>query len=322
MTSNRPRLPGETRSRARVWWRWLLKSLPGRILLVGLAIKLQANIVGFLFPSTWTTLDAVDALGSLIVLFIVAYLLTKGAVLAKRRLLWRVRRKLILSYVFVGLVPGLLIIAFFLIAGFLLFFNVSSYILQARVRTIVDQARFSAQSAVLEAEHGDPPEVLRRRLEQRQQIAEGRLPFTSYAVIPVAGLDCPNAPTDVAPAVRSMQFGPWRHLSAPESLPRWIGCDGYSGLLAFEVADGDTRLHRLVMRAVALPNVRRPQWAVVVDVPLTSAIEQRLREETGIQLGEVTALPYDDPRLRLPQGQLVEPRPATSADDPTTLGTG
>jgi sigma-B regulation protein RsbU (phosphoserine phosphatase) len=320
MTSNRPRLPGETRSRARVWWRWLLKSLPGRILLVGLAIKLQANIVGFLFPSTWTTLDAVDALGSLIVLFIVAYLLTKGAVLAKRRLLWRVRRKLILSYVFVGLVPGLLIIAFFLIAGFLLFFNVSSYILQARVRTIVDQARFSAQSAVLEAEHGDPPEVLRRRLEQRQQIAEGRLPFTSYAVIPVAGLDCPNAPTDVAPAVRSMQFGPWRHLSAPESLPRWIGCDGYSGLLAFEVADGDTRLHRLVMRAVALPNVRRPQWAVVVDVPLTSAIEQRLREETGIQLGEVTALPYDDPRLRLPQGQLVEPRPATSADDPTTFG--
>ena len=335
MTSNRPLPPGDSQSRAVAWMRgssirqvvegtprsrWLLRSVPGRLLLIGLAIKLQANIIGFLFPSTWTTLDAVDAVGSLIVLFVAAYLLTKGAVLAKRRLLWRVRRKLILSYIFVGLVPGLLIIAFFLIAGFLLFFNVSSYILQSRVRTVVDQARFSAQSAVLEAEHGDPPEVLRRRLEQRQQVAEDRFPFTSYAVVPVTGLECPAGADSPAPAVSPMQFGPWRHLAAPEFVPRWIGCDGFSGLLAFEVADGDVRLHRLVMRAVAVPNVRRPQWAVIVDVPLTSAIEQRLREETGIQLGEISALPFDDQRLQLPQGQLVEPRVTTPADDPTTFG--
>jgi serine phosphatase RsbU (regulator of sigma subunit) len=320
MTSNRPRLPGDTQSRARVWWRWLLKSLPGRILLVGLAIKLQANVVGFLFPSTWTTLDAVDALGSLVVLFVAAYLLTKGAVLAKRRLLWRVRRKLILSYVFVGLVPSLLIIAFFLMAGFILFFNVSSYILQSRVQTIVDQARFSAQSAVLEAEHGDPPAVLQRRLQQRQQIAEDRFPFTSYAVVPFAGLECPAAAVESAPSVGALQFGPWRHLAPPEAVPRWIGCDGFSGLLAFEAVDGDTRVHRLVMRAVALPNVRRPQWAVVVDVPFSSAIEQRLRDETGIRIVDVTALAYDDPRLRLPQGQLVEPRATPPADDPTTVG--
>jgi serine phosphatase RsbU (regulator of sigma subunit) len=320
MTSNHPLLPGDIRSRADAWRHWLLKSLPGRILLVGLAIKLQANLIGLIFPSTWTTLDAVDALGSLIVLFVAAYLLTKGAVLAKRRLLWRVRRKLILSYVFVGLVPGLLIIAFFLIAGFILLFNVSSYILQARVRSIVDQARFLAESAVLEAEHGDAPNVLRRRIAERQQIAEGRLPFTSYALVPVTGLDCGSAPAGTVPPVRAMQFGLWKHLVPPESVPRWIGCDGFAGLLAFEVTDGDTRLHRLVMRAVALPHMRRPEWAVIVDVPLSSAIEQRLRDETGIRLGDVTALPFDDPRLRLPQGQLVEPRQAPSADDPTTLG--
>jgi sigma-B regulation protein RsbU (phosphoserine phosphatase) len=320
MTSNRPLLPGDPESRAHAWRRWLLKSLPGRILLVGLAIKLQANIIGFLFPATWPTIDVVDAVGSLLVLFVGAYLLTKGIVVAKRRLLWRVRRKLILSYVFVGLVPGLLIIAFFLIAGFILLFNVSSYILQSRVRTIVDQARFTAESAVLEAEHGDPPAVLRRRLEQRQQVAESRFPFTSYAVVPVAGLECPAGVEGAAPAVGAMQFGPWRHLAAPASLPRWIGCEGFSGLLAFGVAEGDARLHRLVMRAVAIPNARLPQWAVVVDIPLTTTIEQRLQEETGIQLGEVTALAYDDLRMQLPQGQLVEPRGMTPADDPEAFG--
>ena len=46
--------------------------------------------------------------GSLALLFACAYGLTRGIIWAKRRLLWRVRRKLILSYVFVGVVPALL----------------------------------------------------------------------------------------------------------------------------------------------------------------------------------------------------------------------
>ena len=40
--------------------------------------------------------------------------------------LWRVRRKLTLSYIFIGFVPVLLIVVFFLLCGLLLFFNVSS----------------------------------------------------------------------------------------------------------------------------------------------------------------------------------------------------
>ncbi len=320
MTSNRPLLPGDTESRAHAWRHWLLHSLAGRILLAGLAIKLQANVIGLIFPSTWTTLDAVDALGSLIVLFVAAYLLTKGVVLAKRRLLWRVRRKLILSYVFVGLVPSLLIIAFFLIAGFLLFFNVSSYILQSRVRTDVEQARFTAESAVLETEHGDPPAVLRRRLERRQAIAADQFPFTSYAIVPVEGLECPAAIIDTAPPAPPTRLGPWRHLGPPERLPRWIRCEGFAGLLAYAVSSGATTQHRLVIRAVALPNVRTPQWAMVVDMPFTATIEQRLREETGIELGDVTASPFDDPGLRIPEGQLLETLPPSPPNDATLFG--
>jgi hypothetical protein len=45
----------------------------------------------------------------------------------KRRLLWRVRRKLILSYIFIGVIPSLLILVFFLFAGSLVFMNVSAY---------------------------------------------------------------------------------------------------------------------------------------------------------------------------------------------------
>ena len=79
--------------------------------------------------------------------------------LAKRRLLWRVRRKLILSYIFIGFVPALLLVAFSLLCGFLLFFNFSSYLVQSRLRALSDQARFVAQSAALEIQRAGGRDV-------------------------------------------------------------------------------------------------------------------------------------------------------------------
>lgn len=321
MPSNRPLLLGGTLSRAELWRRWLLRSFPGRMLLVSVAIKAIANLIGLIAPSTWTVLDAVDAVGSLGLLFVAGYAVARGVGWARRRLLWRVRRKLILSYVFVGLVPGLLIISFFLFAGVLLFFNVSTYLLQSRVRTLVDQTRFMAQSAVLEAEHGDSAEVLRRRLEQRLDIAAERYPYTSLSIVPVQGLNCPDAAEASVQTPRPAQIGSWAHLDAPTRLPPWIGCDGFAGLLAYKAVDATHSEDRLLMRAVALPDTRSPPWAVIVDLPFTSQIEERLREETGIRIGEVSALPYADVRITNPRGRLLYVRPV-APDDSTTFGEG
>jgi len=322
MTSIGQLLPGETPSRAQAWRRWLLRSIPGRVLIAGLAIKITTWLIGAIVPSAWAVLDIIDAGGSLALLFVAGYAVARGAIWAKRRLLWRVRRKLILSYIFVGLVPSLLIIAFFLFAGLLVFFNVSSYLLQTRVRTMIDQARFLAQSVVLEAEHGDPPGVLRRRLEQRHQIAAERFPFTSISIVPVQGLKCLTTKSPIVPAPTQMTIGPWRHLRTPERLPAWIRCDGFAGLLAYQ-GSGERGLEtRLAMRAVALPETAAPEWAVVVDLPFTAAIEDRLREETGIQLGEVTALPYPDRSIAVPRGQLLDARPPVPEDATSALGEG
>ena len=159
MTSTRLMLPGATPSRAQLWRRQLFGSVPGRAALIGAAVKAVTTILGWIAPGA-SVVEALDAFGSLALLFAGGYALTRGIIWAKRRLLWRVRRKLILSYIFVGLVPGLLIIAFFLIAGLILFFNVSTYLLQSRVRTLVDQADFLAESVALQAAHGDPVDTL------------------------------------------------------------------------------------------------------------------------------------------------------------------
>ncbi len=68
-------------------------------------------------------LGVVDVVAGIAVVAGTAYFVFRLLVLAKRRLLWRVRRKLILSYIFIGFVPALLIVAFFLLCGFLLFYN-------------------------------------------------------------------------------------------------------------------------------------------------------------------------------------------------------
>ncbi len=308
-------LPGLTPSRWHVWRRWLLRTFPGRALLLGLAIKLVTWPLGFAFALP-AAVEAVDMVGSLALLFAVAYGLTRLGMWAKRRLLWRVRRKLILSYVFVGVVPALLVITFFLLAGLILLFNVSSYLVQSRVRSLTDQARFLAQTAQLEVQRSATAANVAEALERRQSSTETRYPYLSLAVIPASGLTCPAGGQRAARVLRTLPAqlpiaaGAWSHLDVPAVLPKWVTCDGFAGIVAFEVppdgAGGEAGT-RLVMRAVALPEVENPAWAVVLDMPLSTTIEQRITEETGIRMGEVTAFLGEG--RRPPLGRAFEQRP-------------
>ena len=312
-------LPGDTLSRSQVWRRWLLKTFPGRALVLGAAIKVITWPLGRIVALPgW--LDAIDMVGSLALLFAIAYGLTRLAVWAKRRLLWRVRRKLILSYVFVGVVPALLVITFFLLAGLILAFNISSYLVQSRVRNLTDQARFLAQTALLEVQRSATPEAIAEALERKQASSETRYPYISMAVVPVKELTCKAEgarPVRNLPATLPVVAGPWAHLSPPAGLPKWIGCDGFSGLIAYNApADNgeDAPDTRLVMRAVALPEVATPTWAVLLDMPMTEVIEQRIEQETGIRIGEISAFAARGPQPI--SGRAIEKRSRVADDGP------
>ena len=316
-------LPGDTPSRWRVWRTWLLRTFPGRALVLGLAIKLITWPLGFAMELP-SAVEAIDRVGSLALLFAAAYGLTRFGMWGKRRLLWRVRRKLILSYVFVGVVPALLVITFFLLAGLILLFNVSSYLVQSRVRSLTDQARFLAQTAQLEVQRSATAANVSEALERRQSSTEIRYPYLSLAVVPITGLTCKVAPATAAripralPAALPVAAGPWSHLDVPSALPKWIPCEGFAGIVAFDVppagTDGDGGGTRLVMRAVALPEVTNPTWAVVLDMPMSMAIEQRILDETGVRMGEITA---ELPEGRRPTlGRAFESRPAEPQNSP------
>ncbi|HEY7059072.1 MAG TPA: hypothetical protein VH458_21210, partial [Vicinamibacterales bacterium] len=91
----------------------LLTTWPGRLFIIAAALKAFValwRVFGEL-PGPIHVLSGAASIGLAIAVGVFAWRLF---VLMKRRLLWRVRRKLILSYIFIGVVPSLLIIVFFL----------------------------------------------------------------------------------------------------------------------------------------------------------------------------------------------------------------
>jgi serine phosphatase RsbU (regulator of sigma subunit) len=314
---------------------WLSRTFAGRALLVGAVVKFLALALGLVLGTTSPLVSTIDTLGDICLVAGAAVLAYRLFVVTKRRLLWRVRRRLTLSYIFIGFVPVLLIITFFLLCGVLVVLNVSSYLMQTRVGGMVDETQFLAQSAALELQQTRDAAAFRDALERRQANAASRYPAVSYVAIP-AERSCDDGAPRAEDATRTLSeplvAGPWAHLDAPLTLPSWIRCDGYSGLIAYIAGDaaaadaessdannGPARSTRLAVRAVALPDSRMPRYAVVVDVPVTSALAHRLRDDTGIELGQITALTSDEAqplRGRDIAGDEAPPHASTAADAP------
>src|SRR2546426_11348570 len=137
----------------------LFGTLPGRAIVVGLAVKLLVGLVDISTNDVPAFLRVVDSVAGLAIAAGALYFVFLLLVLAKRRLLWRVRRKLILSYIFIGFVPAILIVVFFLLCGLLLFYNFSSYLVQTQLRELEGQARFFASSAAVEIQRAGAREA-------------------------------------------------------------------------------------------------------------------------------------------------------------------
>src|SRR5690348_5457802 len=93
---------------------WVTGTLSGRTLAAGAALKIVAALLKLAFRSS-APIAFLDTLADIALVVGAVVLGYRVFVQLKRRLLWRVRSKLTLSYVFIGFVPALLIILFFVI---------------------------------------------------------------------------------------------------------------------------------------------------------------------------------------------------------------
>ncbi|MCU1384201.1 MAG: rsbU 4 [Acidobacteria bacterium] len=273
----------------------LLHTLPGRAIVIGLAIKLAVFFVGLASGGVPPFFAVVDTVAGLAAAVGLAYFTFRLIVLAKRRLLWRVRRKLILSYVFIGFVPALLLVAFSLLCGFLLFYSFSGYLVQSRLSALSERAGYIAQSTALEIQRASGRDVA-AILERRQASEAEKYPDLSIAVVPTEHT-CGTVSSEIriqTAELKAVTAGPWGHVDAPRTVPGWIDCPGFSGVLAYShkqlvtAAEEDTHL---MVRSVAFPDAPRSGYAVVVDMLVNEAIRKQLRKETGVELKSVSAVP-------------------------------
>jgi sigma-B regulation protein RsbU (phosphoserine phosphatase) len=212
----------------------------------------------------------ISTLATLGIIVSLAYFLSRLFVLAKRRLLWRVRRKLIISYIFMGVVPAMLIIGFFLLAAGVISMSVSAYLFKDGYDAIVDDVGLIAQATA--ADIGREPAGPREMLIRNQNAVRRRYPDLSIAFIPRPGSK-----------YEAFQVGPWEH-TAPPPIPSWA-VDGFKGTVSVQRQDGSDEV-LLVIRGVA--RARGPAGdvgTIVVDLPIDDRALDYLYERTSVKGG-------------------------------------
>ena len=192
-----------------------------------------------------------------------------------RHLLWRVRRKLILSYILTGLLPIVLIASLFLVAGTLTLLAFSSYMVTLRVDDLTREARAIAEAAAGEldaAAGGDPAVVLARH--RRALASRGLTAGVSLLAPPQrqrgSGGAAPDAPADVMPA--------------------WLAGRTFAGMAALR----DTGDVRFAVRAVQPLAAGGDGRAVLVDLALDPAAVQQIERVTAADVLGATIVSFNE----------------------------
>jgi len=213
-----------------------------------------------------------SSLATIALIVAVGHLVWGLFVRVRRQLLWRVRRKLILSYIFIGVVPALLLVGFGLIVVGVLSMNISSYFFKDGYDEIIKNTGLLADAAA--ADIGRPSANPRDALE-RLMTNNGSLnyPGLSLLFMPASG-----------DSSRYVTAGRWDHARPPTNLPAWVSKpQGFTGTIDMAVQESPGK-HELVVRAV-----RRSRLGIVlVDVPIDAEMISRLQDSTGIKAGTIT----------------------------------
>jgi sigma-B regulation protein RsbU (phosphoserine phosphatase) len=266
----------------------------GLLLVAGLAVRVLLWLVG-LATGPSDLLDTLRRLATIAVIVggaVVAWRLSR---VLRQRLLWRVRRKLILSYFFIGVVPAALIFLFFLIVSALTLLSFSSYLVKEKLADLQAQGRVYADMTAVELQQTRTPEQVRDLLTRKATAGARTYPGLSIALLPMNG-DTRTGPLTV---------GAWDHGTAPTSIPEWLLRQGPSAVV-IPVSDeaGAAAGARLIVRSVSwIGTAETTARAVVVDLPLDDAAAGVIREETGIRLGGLARMsPSSTDPCAVPEG--------------------
>ena len=245
------------------------RSALGRVALAAVLFKV---VVGFFGPTAPAWARLLDSAGTVVLAVALGVVLLRVVALLQRRLLWRVRRKLVLSYLLIGFVPILLLVSFFLLAGTLLLSTVTSLLVQLRFEDLVDDADGLARAVAVDLRAHDEWAGARELLERRVVTVAARYPEASVVLLP---------PSD-GPSRRGLGVGPSASQSGGAPPPEWVG-EPVAGLVLTGVEQTST----VVARGATAVELAGRSYVVVADLPISGAVVDRMQEATGVRLLQI-----------------------------------
>jgi len=226
---------------------------PGRVVAVALAVWL---LDGLLSLGGRALPGAVGAPARVVLSLFAVWLAWRGFRWVSDRLLWRIRTKLIVSYLFIALVPVVLLTLFMAVAIVLLLGLTASRVVTGEVDRAGDVLQATARSALagLPAPDADATRALPARLASARE---------THLALAYTLLRGGRVVTSSGDALRA--------------LPGWWKGPGFTGLV---------RLHPEDKRS---PEVLRAIWAeggaaLVLEVPADEALYADLERRTGIHV--------------------------------------
>jgi serine phosphatase RsbU (regulator of sigma subunit) len=192
----------------------------------------------------------------------------------RTKLLWRIRRKLVISYLLIGLVPTLLILFFFLLSAFFIVGQVSSYVLNTEILKLEAEAIRTADLAVSDLlgigrdRSHLSDETIRRVIAERLTPMATLFPGTGAVYLE-------HRRGRVQRVVATDGFGD--HPQVGTNLPAWVG-SAYQG----PIRSGKTN-H---LGGVSHPVPGQEEVTVVVGSPLELVLDHAA-EKMGFHIDQV-----------------------------------
>jgi sigma-B regulation protein RsbU (phosphoserine phosphatase) len=279
-----PSLPPPVDDPSRTARDLLLRTWPGRLFIVTAAFKFiiaLLRLAGDLSPF----LLAINTAATIGLVVSVIIFFTRFVVVAQRRLLWRVRRKLILSYIFIGVVPTLLILGFVLLGSTFVSWSVAAYLFRDGYDEVTRDVELLAEAAAIEITRTPTLKTASETIDRVQRNGASSLRYPSLSM-----LFLPGPKSGMEPIAR----GPWEHLRQQTlplpAIPEWVR-NSPKGIICTTAvtppdAPNEPELIIRVVRPTGEPTA--PTGWVVVDLPLDSYIQNRLYELTGVRAGAVS----------------------------------
>ncbi|HUI43933.1 MAG TPA: SpoIIE family protein phosphatase [Terriglobia bacterium] len=211
------------------------------------------------------------------------YVFRLGGVL-RRHLLWHLRRRLILTYFFVAVVPIGLILLLIGIAAFILNGQFASFLVVSKLQ---DRAGSLQQLTLLIGRHAQ------HSAQRTPQALFDDLDTFIISEIEGQGTDFPGLEVTLRAGSFTRAFRvPGDAPTAPVSLPSWLKRDRFGGI----VLDGN----RLVLRAANRIHTPAGELAVIISEPFSPELLDQVGAGIGPVTVEIGASSRTDARLNVP----------------------